>query len=446
MDILHSLLENDYKMQRVQSIWKPSVMQPTTQVAEASPALSSTAGLALAHRLAPMLLFSDNEPFLPSRVGVTVMDRPGRSPSAPLDIAFEPGVERVIEYAIWWDWDVQHLYELEHIWLKLDASNDIVAVEASAHGGKFAMSGADGGLPLIDGRVTLVSTPGKHAFTATPSGQDRARETTELCCGELAGRGGVLINDMFASALGKVTARDHRAVKRYLQARAFTPVFRFGRQLELGTLDMVPWKELAAWIPSRVREVLEQVRAEQPLLKAVFLDSGDTLVDEGTEVFDAEGYVIEANLIPGALEMVEALTAEGYRLALVADGRVRSFETILGGHGIHPHFEVKVISETEGCHKPDRRMFETALTGLGLGPDDTSAVVMVGNHLERDIGGANRLGIISIWQSWSDRRSHIPANQDEVPRYTIRTPGELPGLLAEIERQMARAKHNPKAA
>lgn len=422
-------------------------MPPTAQVAKASSAaLSSTAGLALARRLAPVLLFSDNEPFLPSRLGVSILDVPGRSPSAPLDITFEPGVERVIEYAIWWDWDVQHLYELEHVWLKLDGADRIVGVEASAHGGKFAMTGPDGTLPLVDGRITLVSTPGKHAFTATPAQQDNTRELTEICCAELAGRGGLLINDMFRDAIGPVSAADHRAVKRYLQARAFAPVFRFGQSVDLATLEMVSWEDLAAWIPGRVRDILAEIRAEQPLLKAVFLDSGDTLVDEGTEVFDDEGYVIEANLIPGALEMVEALTAEGYRLALVADGRVRSFETILGGHGIHPHFEVKVISEAEGCQKPDRRMFETALTGLGLSADDAGSVVMVGNHLERDIGGANQLGIISIWQSWSHRRSRIPAHADEIPRYTIRTPGELPGLLAEIEREMARARHNPALA
>ncbi|WP_338722704.1 HAD family hydrolase [Devosia sp. XK-2] len=418
-------------------------MQSIAQVTDTSPASSSAAQLALARDLAPVILFSDNEPFLPSRVGVSVLDAPGPSPSTGLDIAFESGVHRIIEYAIWWDWDVQHLYELEHIWLMLDAADRIVAVEASSHGGKFAMTGSDGGLPLVDGRITLISTPGKHAFTATVAGQDKAREQTELCCGELAGRGGVLINDMFRTAIGPVTAEDHRAVKRYLQARPFAPVFRFGQAVDLAELDVCTWPELASWIPGRVRDVLAQVRAEQPLLKAVLLDSGDTLVDEGSEVLDADGYVTGAELIPGALEMVEALAAEGYRLALVADGHVRSFETVLGGHGIYPHFEVKVISETERCQKPDRRMFEKALRGLGLEATDAGAVVMVGNHLERDIGGANRLGIVSIWQSWSHRRSRVPASADEVPRFTIRSPGELPGLLAEIERQMARNGHNP---
>jgi len=400
--------------------------------------------IALARRLAPTILFADNEPFLPSHVGISVLDAPGRSPSAPFDITFEAGISRVIEYAIWWDWDIQHLYELEHIWLKLDAEDRVVAVEASAHGGKFSMQRPDGGLPLLDGRIALVSTPGKHAFTASPEDQAKDRDWTKISCGELAGHAGVLVNDMFAAAIGAVDAEAHRAVRRYLQARAFVPMFRFGRALDLANLEILPWSELAAWIPGRVHAVLAEVRAEQPLLKAVFLDSGDTLVDESTEIFDEDGYVIQANLIPGALEMVEALRDEGYRLALVADGRVRSFDTVLGGHGIHPHFEFKVISETEGCQKPDPRMFEKALSGLGLSAGDAGAVVMVGNHLERDIGGANRLGIISIWQSWSHKRSRIPANVDEVPRYTIRTPGELPGLLAEIERQMARAIHNPK--
>jgi putative hydrolase of the HAD superfamily len=88
-------------------------------------------------------------------------------------------------------------------------------------------------------------------------------------------------------------------------------------------------------------------------------------------------------------------------------------------------------------------MFQKAMASLGLAAGEAGSVVMVGNHLERDIGGANRLGIVTIWQNWSRKRSHIPADTGEVPRYTIRSPGELPGLLADIERQMAREKLNP---
>lgn len=406
----------------------------------------STADIELARRLAPVIRFGDNEPFLPSRVGISVLTAPGRSPSATLDITFEPGVAKVIEYAIWWDWDIQHLYELEHIWLKLDANDQVVGVEASAHGGIFPMTISDGDLPLEDGRVTLVSAPGKHAFSATPDGQLPAAEITSVSCQELAGRGAILVNDMFRDALAGLTAEDHRVVKRYLQARAFLPSFQFNQRFDLSTVEFSSWADLAAWIPGRVKTVLEEVRAQQPLLKAVFLDSGDTLVNEDTEVFDDEGYVIEAGLIPGALEMINVLTREGYRLALVADGRVRSFATILGGHGIEPHFEAQVISEAEGCSKPDARMFQKAISSLGLSQNDAKDIVMVGNHLERDIGGANQLGIISIWQSWSKKRTHIPEFDHEIPRYTIRAPGELPALLEEIERQMARCHMNPVKA
>lgn len=403
----------------------------------------STADIELARRLAPVIRFGDNEPFLPSRVGISVLTAPSRSPSATLDITFEPGVAKVVEYAIWWDWDIQHLYELEHIWLKLDANDQVVGVEASAHGGIIPMTISDGALPLEEGRVTLVSAPGKHAFSATPEGQLPAAEITSVSCQELAGRGTILVNDMFRDALVGLTAEDHRVVKRYLQARAFLPSFQFNQRFDLSTVEFSSWNDLAAWIPGRVKAVLAEVRAQQPLLKAVFLDSGDTLVNEATEVFDDEGYVIEAGLIPGALEMVNALTREGYRLALVADGRVRSFATILGGHGIEPHFEAQVISEAEGCSKPDVRMFQKAISSLGLSQGDAKDIVMVGNHLERDIGGANQLGIISIWQSWSKKRTHIPEFDHEIPRYTIRAPGELPALLEEIERQMARCHMNP---
>lgn len=404
---------------------------------------ATTAEIELARRLAPVIRFCDNEPFLPGRVGISVLTEPCRSPSSALDITFGPGIAKVVEYAIWWDWDIQHLYELEHIWLKLDANDQVVGVEASAHGGIFPMTISDGALPLDEGRVTLVSAPGKHAFSATPEGQLPAAEITSVSCQELAGRGTILVNDMFRDALAGLTAEDHRVVKRYLQARAFLPSFQFNQRFDLSTVEFSSWADLAAWIPGRVKAVLAEVREQQPLLKAVFLDSGDTLVNEATEVFDAEGYVIEAGLIPGALEMINALTSEGYRLALVADGRVRSFATILGGHGIEPHFHAQVISEAEGCEKPDARMFQKAISSLGLSQGDAKDIVMVGNHLERDIGGANQLGIISIWQSWSKKRTHIPEFDHEIPRYTIRMPGELPALLEEIERQMARCHMNP---
>ena len=405
--------------------------------------LPTQSDLDLARRVAPVIRFAANEPFLPSKVGITVIDQPGVSPSAPLDITFGPGVAKVIEYAIWWDWDIQHLYELEHVWLKLGADDAVIGVDASAHGKLYSMRRADGSLPVEEGRVTLYSEPGKHAFHASDEAILERRDWLTTSCTSMTSAGHVLINAMFRDVFADVSASDHRAVRRYLQNRAFVPAFDFSQSFDTAGLDYMSWPDLHDFIAARVPQILAQVRADQPLIKAVLLDSGDTLVDEATEIRDEHDHVIVADLIPGAKAMVDALAHEGYRIALVADGRVKSFANILGGHGVSQHFEAQIISEALGCEKPQARMFEEALAALGLTRDDAGSVVMVGNHLGRDIKGANAMEIVSIWQDWSPRRHKVPVDDTEQPRYTIKSPGELPVLLAEIECAMGRRALNP---
>ena len=413
----------------------------------AAPHPLTDADRALAAALAPVICFAANEPFLPSKVGITVLVEPRRSPSAELAITFGPGVARVIEYAIWWDWDIQHLYELEHVWLKLDAADRVVAVAASAHGELFDMVRPDGSLPMENGRVTLYAEPGKHAFHAAPESILARRRALEASCGPMTADGHVLINAMFEAAFADITAADHRAVRRHLQGRAFLPSFTFDQRFDTATLERFSWPELHAYIARRVPQVLAEVRASQPLLKAVMIDSGDTLVDEATEIRDADGYVVEAALIPGAIEMVQRLTAEGYRLVLVADGYKQSFDNVLGFHGVRPHLEAEIISEIIGYQKPHQSMFDAALAAFDIDAADADSVVMIGNHLSRDVSGANRRGIISIWQSWSPRREKQATAPDEVPDYVVRTPGEIPALLEFIELTMARrATHRAMSA
>ncbi|MCD7059794.1 HAD family hydrolase [Pelagibacterium xiamenense] len=408
-------------------------------------ALPTQADIDLARRLAPVIRFAANEPFLPGKVGITVLDSPGVSPTAPREIAFEPGVSRVIEYAIWWDWDIQHLYELEHVWLKLDENDALVGVDASAHGRLFPMRRPDGSLPIEEGRVTLYSEPGKHAFHAAPEPIREREAQLTASCTSMTSAGRVLVNHMFEDVFD-IAPEDHRAVRRHLQSRAFVPSYDFTQAFDLAGSDFVSWPDLHAYIAVRVPQVLAQVKADQPLIRAVLLDSGDTMVDEATEVRDGDDHVIEANLIPGAKEMIETLVKEGYRIALVADGRVKSFANVLGGHGISGHFEAEIISEAQGVEKPAAKMFEAALEALGLTRDDAQQVVMVGNHLGRDVKGANAMGMTSIWLDWAPRRHKVPVDPTEHPDYTITNPSQLPVVLAEIECAMGRVSQNPHIA
>ena len=168
-------------------------------------------------------------------------------------------------------------------------------------------------------------------------------------------------------------------------------------------------------------------------LYTVLLDCGDTIVDEGTEVKDDRGATLCADLIPGADRMVRGLVERGYRIALVADGYADTFKNALSQHDLYHLFSARAISEEVGVSKPDPRMFLAALDALDISPEEYRRVVMVGNNLERDIKGANGLGLVSVFLRWSDRRSRVPADPGEVPDFTIDLPEDLLDLMDRLE-------------
>jgi HAD superfamily hydrolase (TIGR01509 family) len=169
-------------------------------------------------------------------------------------------------------------------------------------------------------------------------------------------------------------------------------------------------------------------------LLAICFDFGDTLADEATEVKDETLTTQTAELIPGAAHLVHALKERGYPLALVADGRPGTYVNVLKQHGLYDMFDVFAISEEVGVEKPHPAMFVHALEKLAVRPSDYGRTVMVGNYLERDIKGANDLGMISVWLDWAPRRPKTPADPSEVPDHVIHLPLELLDVVDELER------------
>ncbi|RPJ40557.1 MAG: hypothetical protein EHM21_14490, partial [Chloroflexi bacterium] len=123
---------------------------------------------ALAARHAPVLYFDANEPFLPLAAGYTLFNQDGPSPSFDRLIELrpegQPAAALAIEYAIWWDWDIHHLYELEHVWVYVDEQGQPVRIEGSWHGKFYNIP-----LKLENGCAVLLSEPGKHAFAPDAS-------------------------------------------------------------------------------------------------------------------------------------------------------------------------------------------------------------------------------------------------------------------------------------
>lgn len=377
----------------------------------------------------PVLRCCRTEPYAPSRLGWVVADTPTKSPSSDFDL--RPRGAVVIEYTVWCDWDIGHLYDLEHVWVHLDATGQVMAVEGSQHGRRVELAGG----VLEGGRPVVYLEPGKHAVWASPGAMAPEFPRIAAQCGPFAGTDGVHVDNLFGDR-GEITATplDHRLARLKLKRDAFRPAFDFSGALPSEAAPLVPWAELAAWIPNRVRSLVADLPGSVPHLEAVFLDCGDTLADEGTEVKDETTEIVSAaELIPGAENLTRRLLTRGYRLALVADGPRETFVNILGQHGLWNDFEAHVISGDLGVAKPHRRMFETALGALGLSAATAGRVVMVGNNLERDIKGANEAGLISVFMRWSKRRTHVPRDASERPRFAIDYIEDLPDLLERIE-------------
>ncbi len=99
--------------------------------------------------------------------------------------------------------------------------------------------------------------------------------------------------------------------------------------------------------------------------------------------------------VPGAVEGVATL-ASRWPLAIVSDtvfSPARCLREILRLHGLLDHFNALVFSDEAGCSKPDRRVFERAVSELGV---DREKTVHVGDREHNDVKGARRAGMKTV--------------------------------------------------
>jgi glycerophosphoryl diester phosphodiesterase len=244
-------------------------LYPTYQTADAhfetlDRMILDDAELGLVRRYAPRIRFDLREPFMPSVVGYTVFRETGMSPSFPREVVLPYGAAFAIEYAIWWDWDIQHLYELEHIWVYVDTAGQIMAADASWHGGYHAMVDAEGGVPIEDDRVTLYSEPGKHAFAPVTDWLVERREMTDKGCTTRSGVMGVHVTPLFRGIIADRKPLNNNVVQAWLERQAFTPTYDFSNVFDLTGAVFVPWQQLFEWIPSRVRWWADFLRETTP--------------------------------------------------------------------------------------------------------------------------------------------------------------------------------------
>lgn len=218
---------------------------------------------ALAERYAPRLVFDANEPFMPLVAGYTILHAPGPSPSTPRQLDPDnggPDARTVIEYAIWWDWDISHLYDLEHVWVYLDENDEMVHAEGSWHGDYTPLT-VDDHLPLEGDRLRLLAEPGKHAFAPAKAWfQASAHKIRERC--SRPGSSGVLVTPLYEGTIDAKSWRADWLVRTYLEPMAFEPSFNFTKSVPLTGDQLVAWPLLYEWIPQRIEWVLDDIATQ----------------------------------------------------------------------------------------------------------------------------------------------------------------------------------------
>jgi putative hydrolase of the HAD superfamily len=99
-------------------------------------------------------------------------------------------------------------------------------------------------------------------------------------------------------------------------------------------------------------------------------------------------------LFPDALVTLEHFRAAGAALGLVTNGDARQQRDKIDRHGLGRFFDVIVIEGEFGAGKPDATVYRHALDALRARP---TAAMMIGDHLEFDVDGSQRLGMRGIW-------------------------------------------------
>ena len=165
------------------------------------------------------------------------------------------------------------------------------------------------------------------------------------------------------------------------------------------------------------------------MIEAICFDLGDTLVAEETVIHNSCGQAITARVIEGAFEVLETMRKDGYRIGMIANGDSTGARNIINSTGLQDYFDAIIISEEVGIEKPDKRIFQVALDKLGV---EAKNAVMVGNRIDADIVGANRIGMKSVWFRWNDRYPEIVSSEEERPDSIIKSLSELLGLLTSI--------------
>ena len=119
----------------------------------------------------------------------------------------------------------------------------------------------------------------------------------------------------------------------------------------------------------------------------------------------------EANLLlyPNVNHTLVELIKMSVKLAVVSDAPSREAWMRIYYLNLHHHFDVVLTFDDTNARKPSPIPFEMALSQLNIDPEEA---LMVGDWPERDVVGANKLGIRTIFARYGDAFGTVDSGAD----------------------------------
>ena len=98
--------------------------------------------------------------------------------------------------------------------------------------------------------------------------------------------------------------------------------------------------------------------------------------------------------MPGMLEMLQTLKAQGFKLGIITNRHSFQQQTKIDALEVRGLFDTILVSAEVNLRKPSAKIYQLALERLGVEADQTW---MVGDHVINDVLGARAAGLTSVW-------------------------------------------------
>lgn len=203
----------------------------------------------------PHIYMDKRDPFPIRYIGCTVATSPIDSASW-MGLRLDPRSEQaaaIIEYAVYFDYDIQHLYDLEHIWVIVGEDGKLQDCWCSFHGMRLRAAGLSS-FKMEGTHPVIYTQPGKHAMLPDPE-LFELHTQYHTACNKKAG-GGLLIPSMLADKM-KTDETRNKKVKQYIRSHfTFEPSLEFVRH-SLDADQFISCQELLDKIPQLVETQLK---------------------------------------------------------------------------------------------------------------------------------------------------------------------------------------------